>query len=147
MSTYYVTTSIPYVNAHPHIGFKLELVQANVLAQWACLNGEDTFFLSGTDENAIKNVQVAVERQRTPKELCDHNATAYRSLIEHLDISVDSFIRTSSPQHHRGAAWFWSKCRSEDIFLKHYRGLSCPGCEDFIRDQDLQNGLCSIHNT
>ena len=146
LSTFYISTSVPYVNAHPHIGFALELVQAHVLARWARGKGQDTFFLTGTDENAIKNVRVAIEQKCTPRSLCDRNADLYRSLIDRLDISVDGFIRTSSAGHHQGAAHFWSRCRSEDIYLKRYRGLYCAGCEDFVRNQDLQDGLCPYHN-
>jgi methionyl-tRNA synthetase len=146
MNANYFTTSIPYVNGHPHIGFALELVQADVLARWARQRGEDTFFLTGTDENAIKNVQVALQQHCTPKDLCDRNAEVYRLLVQHLDISADNFIRTSSHHHHHGASLFWSKCRKEDIYLKHYRGLYCLGCEDFLRDEVLENGLCPFHN-
>ena len=109
--------------------------------------GQDTFFLTGTDENAIKNVRVALEQKCSPRFLCDRNAELYRSLIARLDISVDGFIRTSSADHHRGAAHFWSKCRNEDIYLKRYNGLYCAGCEDFVRDQDLRDGLCPYHDS
>ena len=66
MNTCFVSTSIPYVNARPHIGFALELVQADVIARWSRLCGRDTFFLSGTDENALKNVQAAAKEGITP---------------------------------------------------------------------------------
>ena len=145
MSTYYVTTSVPYVNDRPHIGFALELVQADVLARWHRLRGDDTFFLTGTDENALKNVRAAAREGLSPRKLCDRNADHFRKLVRALDISADAFIRTSSEAHHRGASQFWSSCRKTDFYLKRYRGLYCVGCEDFYLERDLANGRCPTH--
>ena len=147
MNTCYVTTSIPYVNARPHVGFALELAQADVIARWRRLKGQDTFFLTGTDENAIKNVQVAAREGITPRELCDRNAVFYHRLAGALNASVDNFIRTSSKPHHRGTSRFWTACRKEDIYLKRYQGLYCVGCEDFYLEKDLQDGRCPTHGT
>ena len=145
MKTSYVSTSIPYVNARPHVGFALELVQADVIARWRRLHGDDTFFLTGTDENAVKNVQAAAGEGLTPRQLCDRNAAVFRDLARALDISHDAFIRSSSDAHFRGASRFWSACRREDIVLKQYRGLYCVGCEDFYLKRDLADGRCPVH--
>ena len=77
MKTSYVSTSIPYVNARPHVGFALELVQADVIARWRRLQGDETYLLTGTDENAFKNVQAAAGEGLTPRRLCDRNALRY----------------------------------------------------------------------
>ena len=145
MNTSYVSTSIPYVNARPHVGFALELVQADAIARWRRLLGDDTFFLTGTDENAFKNVQAAAREGLTPRQLCDRNAPVFLKLVEALDISTDRFIRSSSDAHFRGATRFWTACRQEDIFLRQYRGLYCLGCEDFYLERDLADGRCPVH--
>ncbi len=145
MKTSYVSTSIPYVNARPHVGFALELVQADVIARWRRLQDNDTFFLTGTDENAFKNVQAAVSEGLSTGQLCDRNAAVFRDLARALDISHDAFIRSSSDAHFRGASRFWLACRKEDIVLRKYRGLYCVGCEDFYLKRDLANGRCPVH--
>lgn len=145
MKTSYVSTSIPYVNARPHLGFALELVQADAIARWRRLLGDDAFFLTGTDENAFKNVQAAASEGLTPRQLCDRNAAVFRNLAEALDISHDRFIRSSDDAHVLGASRFWSSCRQEDIFLSQYRGLYCVGCEDFYLQRDLSDGRCPVH--
>jgi methionyl-tRNA synthetase len=144
MSTCLVTTTIPYVNARPHVGFALELVQADVIARWHRQKGDDTYFLTGTDENAIKNVVVAKEQGLTPRELCDRNATVFEDLLRKLCISSDAFIRTSSETHHAGARKFWNAC-SGDIATQRYRGKYCVGCEDFYFERDVVDGKCPIH--
>ena len=147
MKASFVSTSVPYVNARPHIGFALELVQADVIARLERLKGNDTFLLTGTDDNALKNVRVATELGVTPKELCDRNAEAFTALTKALDISHGNFIRTSSQAHHLGVSKFWKACRKDDIFLKPYQGLYCIGCEDFYIEEDLKDGRCPIHET
>ncbi|MBI2951162.1 methionine--tRNA ligase, partial [bacterium] len=146
-ATYYVTTSIPYVNARPHVGFALELVQADALARWHRLLGEEVFFLTGADENALKNVQAAAREGLTPRELCDRNAAVFQDLLRALDISADRFIRTSGEAHFRGASKFWGACRKGDIYRRRYRGLYCVGCEDFYLEKDLEEGRCPTHLT
>ncbi len=145
MNTFYVSTSIPYVNARPHVGFALELVQADAIARWRRLLGDDTFFLTGTDENAFKNVQAAAREGLAPRQFCDRNAAVFLNLVEALDIASDRFIRSSSDAHFRGASRFWTACRQEDIVLKQYRGLYCVGCEDFYLEPDLADGRCPVH--
>ena len=145
MKTSYVSTSIPYVNARPHLGFALELVQADAIARWRRLLGHDTFFLTGTDENAFKNVQAAAREGLTPRQLCERNAAVFKNLAEALDISYDRFIRSSTDTHITGASRFWSACRQEDIFRNQYRGLYCVGCEDFLLERDLSDGRCPVH--
>ena len=145
MKTSYVSTSIPYVNARPHVGFALELVQADVIARWRRLQDNDTFFLTGTDENAFKNVQAAASEGLSTGQLCDRNAAVFRDLATALDISHDAFIRSSSDAHFRGASRFWLACRKEDIVLRQYRGLYCVGCEDFYLKRDLADGRCPVH--
>ena len=145
MKTCFVSTSIPYVNARPHIGFALELAQADLIARWKRTRGYDTFLLTGTDDNAIKNVVVAKKLGIAPRELCDRNALIFEDLVAALNISVDGFIRTSNPSHHEGARKFWRSCRPSDVEPRDYRGLYCVGCEDFYLERDLLDRACPIH--
>src|SRR5262245_1113873 len=147
MSSFYVTTAIPYVNAEPHLGFALELVQADTLARYHRLCGDDTWFLTGTDENSLTNV-LAAERARVPvRELVDRNAQAFRALSRLLDISHDDFIRTAAdPRHADGARRLWDACvEAGDVYRRAYRGLYCVRCESFYTGEELRDGLCPDH--
>ena len=144
--TTFVSTAIPYVNARPHVGFALELVQADAIARYHRLKGNDVYFLTGTDENALKNVLVAQQQGISPRELCDANAATYQVLVSALNISADRFIRTSEPAHHQSATQLWKACRKGDIYLKQYRGLYCIACEDFLLERDLVEGHCPEHH-
>ncbi len=144
---YYLTTAIPYVNSKPHIGFALELVQADVVARYQRLIGQDTYFLTGVDENSLKNVRAAEQAGVSTQALCDQNAASFQELLKSLDISANQFFRTSSEQHHRGAQALWSACQPEDIYTKRYSGLYCVGCEAYYMEKDLVDGKCPEHKT
>lgn len=144
---YYLTTAIPYVNAKPHVGFALEIIQADVVARYHRLIGDDTYFLTGTDENSLKNVQAAEQEKITPQELCDKHAKNYKELKEILNLSFDDFIRTTEERHVKGAQKFWQACKAEDIYKKKYKGHYCVGCETFYTTKDLEKGKCPEHKT
>jgi methionyl-tRNA synthetase len=147
MSSFYVTTAIPYVNATPHLGFALELVQADVLARYHRLRGDDTWFLTGTDENSLTNV-LAAEREHLPvRALVDRNAAVFRSLAVTLHLSHDDFIRTATDARHlEGAQRFWKACvRAGDVYRRSYRGLYCVRCERFYTADELSDGRCPAH--
>ncbi len=141
----YITTSIPYVNAKPHIGHALEFVQADATARFHRMEGRETVFQTGTDENAFKNVLAAREQGLTPEVLVDRNARIFQDLKEALDISADTFIRTTESRHREGVALLWKRLRPEDIYSKPYCGLYCAGCEDFFLERDLVDGKCPEH--
>ena len=142
----FVTTTIPYVNAPPHIGFALELVQADALARYHRLAGTDVRFSSGTDENAFKNVLSARARGVPVTQLVDENSARFRSLLGVLDISTDAFVRTTCPRHAVAVNAFLSRLRSDDLYRRQYEGLYCSACEDFYVDSDLTDGLCPEHD-
>ncbi|PKK91748.1 MAG: methionine--tRNA ligase [Candidatus Wallbacteria bacterium HGW-Wallbacteria-1] len=144
---FYLTTAIPFVNAAPHIGFGLEIVQADAVARYNRLMGKDVFFLTGTDENSLKNVQAAEREGTTPALLCDRNSSKFQELRSALNLSNDRFIRTTHPAHVSGCQKLWRMCRPEDIYRKEYRGLYCVGCETFYTEKDLVDGLCPEHRT
>ena len=147
LATWYVSTSIPYVNAQPHIGHALEDVQADVLARYHRLKREDVWFLSGTDENSLKNVRAAEREGIATQALVDRNAAQFYALRESLDLSFDQFIRTSVDQRHlAGVQKLWQACdRNGDIYQRAYRGLYCVGCEQFYAEDELAGGLCPEH--
>jgi methionyl-tRNA synthetase len=146
----YVTTAIPYVNARPHIGFALECVLTDALARGHRQRGEDVWFLTGTDDNSLKNAQAA-EREGIPTaELVARNTTYFQALRDQLDLSYDDFIRTSAdPRHEAGVRRLWEACGANgDIYTKPYRGLYCVGCEQFYTEDELTpDGLCPEHLT
>jgi methionyl-tRNA synthetase len=143
----YVTTTIPYVNAPPHIGFALELVQADALARYNRLLGRDVRLQTGTDENAFKNVLSAEQRGIRVQELVDENAARFRQLTDALHVSADHFQRTTDPAHRRAVDAFFARLRPDDLFADEYRGLYCPGCEDFYLESDSVEGRCPEHGT
>lgn len=142
---YYITTAIPYVNAAPHIGHALEFVQTDAIARYHRLLGEDVRFQSGADENAIKNVQAAEVSGIPAAEFVTKNSDAFESLGRALNCSFDDFIRTTDKKRHfPGVAKLWRSCE-KDIYKKAYRGLYCTGCEGFLEESQLTDGLCLEH--
>lgn len=148
-STYYITTSIPYVNGRPHIGFALEAVQSDTLARHHRLLGHDTRFLSGTDENALTVVQAAEIAGQDVVTMVEQNAESFRSIQEPLEVRYDDFIRTATdPRHWPGAQKLWRKCaEAGDIYKRHYQGQYCINCERFYREEELVDARCPIHHT
>ena len=144
---FYLTTAIPYVNAGPHVGYALEIVQADVIARFQRLLDKDVFFLTGSDENSLKNVQTAEEQNISTKELVDKNAKKFEDLKEILNLTFDDFIKTTEKRHIEGAQKLWLSCKKEDIYKKKYKGLYCVGCESFYTKKDLVDGKCPEHNT
>jgi methionyl-tRNA synthetase len=143
---FYISTSIPYVNAAPHIGFAMELLQADCLARYYRLMGYDVFFQSGTDDNAQKNAQMAEKEGLPTKEFVDKHAHEFSQLKEILNISYDHFLRTSHPAHFQGAQTLWQNFKPDDIYKKSYTGLYCVGCEQFYKPEDLlKDQICPIH--
>ncbi|TXS57495.1 methionine--tRNA ligase [Streptomyces sp. t39] len=145
----YITTTIPYVNARPHLGFALELVQADVLARHRRQAGDDVRLLTGTDDNSLKNVIAAEAAGVGVQEFVDRNAVAFERLRDPLSLSFDDFIRTSSdPRHRVGVERLWQRvAEAGDLYRKHYEGLYCVGCEQFWTPEDLDGGNCPEHGT
>ena len=146
--TFYVTTSIAYTNALPHLGFALEIIQADVIARHHRLLGEDVFFLTGTDEHGIKIEKTAEKTGKTPKIFCDEISNEYQKLKSLLNLSNDDFIRTTDKKRHWPAVKkVWAQLKkNKDIYKKKYKGFYCSGCESFISKKELKNGKCLIHN-
>lgn len=146
---WYITTAIPFVNARPHLGFALEAVLTDAMARYHRLRGEDVRFLTGTDENSLKNVRAAEKEGISTEALVARNAALFHGLREVLDLSFDDFLRTSAEERHlAGVRKLWETCdRRGDIYKKTYSGLYCVGCEQFYAESELVDGLCPEHRT
>ncbi|MDE1825154.1 MAG: methionine--tRNA ligase [Candidatus Micrarchaeota archaeon] len=144
---YYITTAIPYVNAAPHIGHALEFAQADALANYRRMRGEEVFLTTGADENSLKNVRAAEKLGIGVEELCKRNSAAFREMAEGIGLKFDAFIRSSIKQEHwQGPMMLWELCNENgDIYTKKYRGIYCVACELFYTEDELVNGLCPEH--
>ncbi|NTW30492.1 MAG: methionine--tRNA ligase [Candidatus Moranbacteria bacterium] len=145
---FFITTAIDYVNGVPHVGHASEKVLSDAVARYhRDVLGEDTYFLTGTDENSLKNVQGAEKARKPVAEYVDENAEAFRALGNSLDLSFDRFIRTTEDIHFAGAKKLWNAMNPDDLYKKKYRGLYCIGCEEFKLEKDLVDGKCPEHLT
>ena len=148
MNKFYISTSIAYVNARPHIGFAMEVIQADVLARYHRLCGDETFYLTGTDEHGSKLEQAAKDQGKTPQALVDENAQHFKALTDLLKLSNDHFVRTTDENHIKGARQIWTKMMAAgDLYKGSYEGLYCVGCEGFKTEKELVDGLCPNHKT
>ncbi len=149
MRALYLTTTLPYVNADPHIGFALEMVHADIYARYRALQGDDVFFNTGTDEHGLKIYRKAQEEGKDTQAYVDEYAAKFRMLKEKLNLSPNiHFIRTTDPHHKAAAQEMWRRCaKAGDIYKKKYKGLYCVGDEAFIKEHDLVNSKCPNHPT
>ena len=145
--SFYITTTLPYVNAEPHIGHAMEFIRADVIARWKKLAGHEVFFNTGTDEHGKKIWQKAVEVGKDTQEYVDEYAEKFESLLPALGISSDiHFIRTTNEKHIKAAQEFWKRCNDAgDIYKKQYKVKYCVGCELEKTDSEIENGHCIIH--
>lgn len=143
---YYITTTAPYVNSKPHIGFALEIIQADVIARFKRMQGFNVAFGFGTDEHGIKIYRKALSEKKDPKQYCDEYAKKYDQLVQLLDLSTNHFIRTTDPAHIEAAQHMWIKCFANgDIYKKNYSIKYCVGCELEKTDSELIDGKCPMH--
>lgn len=144
---YYITTAIPYVNAEPHIGFAMELIQADILARYARQQNKPVIFSTGTDEHGGKIAEKAAENNQTPQEFSAQMSQRFRDLCKDLNISNDRFIRTTDKGHEQRAKLIWQNLK-KDIYKSKYSGLYCTGCEAFVTEAVAKehNNICPLHN-
>jgi methionyl-tRNA synthetase len=143
---FYLTTTAPYVNADPHIGFAMEIVRADVLARYHRQLGDEVIFNTGTDEHGQKIYQKALEEKLTPQTYCDQHVQKYLDLKELLNLSFTHFRRTTDPRHLAAAQEFWRRCQKRgDIYKDRYQIKYCVGCELEKTDSELINNHCPIH--
>jgi len=146
MKTFYLTTTLPYVNADPHIGFALEIVAADTLVRLQRLEGDAVIFNTGTDEHGLKIFQAATANHQTPQDYVDEYAAKFKDLATLLNLSVTHFVRTTDPHHIAAAQTFWKRCMEKgDIYKKMYKVKYCVGCELEKTESELVDGKCPLH--
>ncbi|MFH1427049.1 MAG: methionine--tRNA ligase [Patescibacteria group bacterium] len=144
---FYITTPIYYVNDVPHIGHTYTTVAADVLARFHRMIGENTFFLTGTDEHGAKIEEMAKKSKKSSAEFTNEISAKFKIAWDELDISYNNFIRTTDPNHKKAVQNALSYMyKKGDIYKGKYKGLYCRGCEQYKSKRDLVNGKCPEHN-
>ncbi len=145
--SFYITTTLPYVNAKPHIGFALEIIQADVVARYhKDILNENVFFNTGTDEHGQKIYQKAIEEGKDPQKYTDEYAKKFDILKTKLNLTYNNFIRTTDTHHKEAAKEIWKRCLKNGYIEKGvYKAKYCVGCELEKQDSDLVDGKCPIH--
>lgn len=143
---FYITTTLPYINAEPHIGFAQEIIRADILARHKRQLGYDVFFNTGTDEHGLKIFQKADGLNQNVNEYCDYCSAKFFALKDQLNLSFNNFIRTTDEKHLAAAQKFWQICFDKGyIYKKKYEVKYCVGCELEKTDSELENGRCPYH--
>jgi methionyl-tRNA synthetase len=151
---FYITTPIYYVNDRPNIGHAYTTIACDLVARFHRLAGREAFFLTGTDEHGSKVSEAARAAGMSEIEFCDKTVETFRSAWKNLSIEYDYFIRTTSERHEKGV---WKildamrKAKTDDgrdvVYEGYYEGLYCTGCEKFLTEKELVDGLCGDHQT
>jgi methionyl-tRNA synthetase len=145
-NTFYITTTLPYVNSDPHLGFAAEIVHADILARFESLKGAQVIFNTGTDEHGLKIFRKAEEAGKDTQAYVDELAKKFEALKHALNLSFTNFIRTTDTHHKTSAQAFWKICLEKgDIYKKTYQVKYCVGCELEKTDSELQEGKCILH--
>lgn len=144
---FYITTTLPYVNAEAHMGHALEFVRADIIARWKKAQGFDVYFNTGTDEHGQKLFEAAQKEGRPVQAYVDHNAAKFKELLPKLGMSEDvHFIRTTDDRHIKAAQEVWKRVYERGfIYKKNYRSKYCVNCEEAKTDSELVDGRCPIH--
>jgi len=144
---FYVTTPIYYVNAAPHVGTAYTTIVADALARYHRLRGEETFFLTGTDEHGLKLQTEAEKQGMTPQAFVDAMSERFQALLPKLLLTPDDFLRTTQARHESRVQAWWERCREAgDIYLGAWEGLYCVACEEMYTEKELRPGdLCPVH--
>jgi len=143
---FYLTTTLPYVNADPHIGFAMEIVRSDTIARLKRLLGYQIFFNTGSDEHGQKIYQKAKEKNLDTQNYCNQQVKKFYQLKEILNLSYTRFIRTTDKDHIKAAQEFWQRCqKNDDIYKAKYKVKYCVGCELEKTDSELVDGRCPIH--
>lgn len=149
---FYITTTLPYVNAEAHMGHALEFVRADIIARWKKAQGFDVFFNTGTDEHGQKLFEAAEKEGKPVQAYVDGYAQTFKELLPKLGLGVGEgavvphFIRTTDAKHEKAAIEFWKRVQANGfIYKKAYKAKYCVGCEENKTESDLVDGRCPIH--
>ncbi len=146
MGRFYVTSPIYYINAEPHLGHTYTMIVADTLARFHALRGDETFFVTGTDEHGDKIAEMAGKSSEPPQEFADRISPLFRTTWDACGFLYDGFVRTTDPQHEAVVQEFLSRVHANgDIYFSRYGGLYCTGCERFLTEKELVNGNCPDH--
>jgi methionyl-tRNA synthetase len=146
MAKFYLTTTLPYINSKPHLGFALEIVRADAIARAHRLAGDEVFFNTGVDEHGLKIWRKAAELNIKAQDYCDSLADSFVALKDLLNLSYDNFIRTTDRHHQVAVQEFWRRCLANgDIYKRQYNIKYCVGCEMEKTDSELEDGHCPLH--
>ena len=146
MSRFYITTPIYYVNDAPHVGHAYCTVNADAMARWHRQIGDETLFLTGTDEHGQKVAEAAERNGVSPQTWTDQTSARFRASWDDLNISYDDFIRTTEPRHYETVQKFLTAIYDNGyIYKDYYRGLYCVSCEDYFTEEALTDGNCPVH--
>jgi methionyl-tRNA synthetase len=148
MGRFYITTPIYYANDAPHVGSAYTTVNADAIARWHRLVGDEVKFLTGTDEHGQKMADAARKHGATPQEWTDQVSERFREAWAVLNISYDDFIRTTEPRHYESVQKFLSVIYENGYIYKDvYKGLYCVSCEDYYTLEASDSGMCPIHHS
>jgi len=143
---FYITSTLAYTNSDPHLGFALEIIQADVIARYHSQKGEEVFFNTGTDEHGLKIYRKAKEQNMSAQDFCNIYAKKFADLKQSLNLSYNNFIRTTDKEHIKAAQEFWKRCeKNGDIYKKNYKIKYCVGCEMEKTESELVDGKCPLH--
>ena len=145
---FYITSSIPYANAEPHVGTSYEVIACDFVARYRRLRGDRVFFLTGLDEHSQNVARSAAELGITAQEWTDRMAPKWLEVWDRLEFSNDDFIRTSEPRHEERVQRFVQRLHDRgEVYLGTYEGPYCVSCEEFKQESELIDGACPIHLT
>jgi methionyl-tRNA synthetase len=145
---FYLTTTLPYVNAPLHMGHALEFVRADTIARYKKLSGYDVFFNTGTDEHGMKIYEKAVSLGKDVRQFVDENFLRFKESVKifGMDEEILQFIRTTDEHHVIAAQEFWKRVNDNGyIYKKNYEAKYCVGCEETKSDSEIVNNECPIH--
>jgi len=147
-NSFYITTTLPYVNAPLHLGHALELVRADTIARYKKLIGDDVYFNTGTDEHGIKIYEKAEAEGLKAQDFVNKGFETFKEQLKMFGISEDvHFVRTTDPHHEKAAQEFWQRVNKNGyIYKKNYEAKYCVGCESEKTDSELnEHGECLLH--
>jgi methionyl-tRNA synthetase len=148
LSRFFVTTPIFYVNAKPHLGHAFTTILADSVARYHALLGQESYFLTGTDEHGDKIAKASEAAGQSPKEYADQISGLFRGLAPMLGAKPNQFIRTTDPEHIKTVQKVLQKVyETGDIYFGEYGGHYCFGCERFYTEKELVDGMCPDHKT
>lgn len=145
--SFYITTTLPYVNAPLHMGHALEMVRADTIARYKKLQGFDVYFNTGTDEHGIKIFERAKSEGMDVQAFVDKGFDTFKEQLKMFGMTDDiHFIRTTNKNHEKAAQYFWEVvAKNGFIYKKNYEAKYCVGCESEKTDSELENGECKEH--